>query len=194
MTVSWNTYSPVHKPVVYYYSTEDKKIKKSAHGTSNTYPTSKTFNHHVLLTGLKPATKYRYTVGKDSKGHRGVASGKWYEFTTARPAGDDEPYSIAVVVDLGLMGSRGLSTTVGKGAANPLAPGDLDTIQSLEQHLDCFDFLWHREGLASSRDHPGMYFSDILNRQQLEISPTQTIVNFPSCFSRLRPDRELCID
>jgi hypothetical protein len=156
MTVSWNTYSPLSQPVVYYYRTDSSHhklggVQKSAPGTSNTYPTSKTYNHHVVLKDLQPATTYRYTVADDSKSSEPKAAaanagfGPWYEFTTARKAGDEEPYSMAVVVDMGLMGKRGLSSKVGKGAANPLGPGDLDTMESLERNLDGFDFLWHRE-------------------------------------------------
>jgi acid phosphatase type 7 len=45
------------------------------------------------------------------------------------------------VVDLGLMGANGLSTRVGplggaSGAANPLGPHDLNTIQSLLEYIE----------------------------------------------------------
>ena len=45
-------------------------------------------------------------------------------FTTAREAGDEAPFTVAVVIDLGLMGADGLSTKVGPygGAANPSWP------------------------------------------------------------------------
>lgn len=63
---------------------------------------------------------------------------------TAREPGDDTPFSVAVVVDLGLMGRDGLSTAVGplggsKAAQNPLGPRDLHTIQNLLQYKEYVD-------------------------------------------------------
>lgn len=42
------------------------------------------------------------------------------------------------MIDLGLMGADGLSTSVGPygGAANPLGPNDLNTIQSLVENQE----------------------------------------------------------
>lgn len=63
---------------------------------------------------------------------------------TAREPGDDAPFSVAVVIDLGLMGRDGLSTAVGplggsKAAQNPLGPRDLNTIQNLLQYKEYVD-------------------------------------------------------
>jgi hypothetical protein len=74
-----------------------------------------------------------------------------YTFRTSRPAGDGTPYSVAVVVDLGTMGSQGLTTSAGKGVSsnNILAKGENNTIQSLASALDSFEFLWHRKSFGS---------------------------------------------
>ena len=48
-----------------------------------------------------------------------------------------------MVGDMGTMGPDGLSTTVGTGAANPLAPGAKTTIDSLNELKSTFDFVWH---------------------------------------------------
>lgn len=52
---------------------------------------------------------------------------------------------MAVVVDMGLFGSDGLGTTVGKGAANPLQPGEINTIQRLTSTKDDYEFVVHRK-------------------------------------------------
>jgi hypothetical protein len=136
MMISWNTYSQLSQPTVRYG--KDKRLLESATSdVSVTYATSTTWNNHVQLQGLEADTVYYY-VPQD-----GDASSPM-TFTTPRVAGDLTPYSVAVTVDMGLMGKDGLSTTVGKGAASPLTPNELNTQQSLEQHLDEIDFLWHR--------------------------------------------------
>ncbi|KAG9310505.1 Iron/zinc purple acid phosphatase-like protein C-domain-containing protein [Chiua virens] len=73
-------------------------------------------------------------------------------FTTAPEAGNETPFTVAVVVDLGLMGADGLSTKVGPhgGAANPLGPTDLNTIQSLIENKDTYDFIAHFGDIAYS--------------------------------------------
>lgn len=108
---------------------------------SVTYQTSTTYNNHVNVTNLRPHTTYYYTLSP------GNAS-QIYNFTTPRPAGDHEPFVAAVVVDLGTMGWGGLSTTVGKGAANPLTPGERNTIQSLQDFQGSYEFLMHAGDLA----------------------------------------------
>ena len=144
MMVSWNTFSKLPtSPTVQFGFTPDKLPFTSSpgNGQSVTYPTSLTFNNHVRLTNLFPNTKYFWRPAFSNKT-------SIFSFTTAREKGDHTPFVVAVAVDLGLIGPDGLSTTVGKGAANPLQPGEITTIQSLQQHFD-FDFLWHRESRVS---------------------------------------------
>jgi len=137
MTISWNTFSQISKPAVN-YGLEPAKLNKTAFSnTSVTYPTSLTWNNHVELQGLLADTEYWYQPQPSN------SSAPIYSFKTPRPAGDSTPYAIAIAVDLGTMGSDGLTTHVGKGAANPLAPGDLNTIQSLIQNNKTYDFLAH---------------------------------------------------
>ncbi|GLB39268.1 putative iron/zinc purple acid phosphatase-like protein C [Lyophyllum shimeji] len=139
MTVSWNTFAKLEKPSVR-YGTDPKGLTSIAYGSSTTYPTSRTYNNHVRLSGLHPNTKYYYLVANS------VESA--YSFTTPREAGDHTPFSTAVVVDLGTMGAMGLSTHVGNGADNPLGPNDTNTIQSLIQHQSEFDLILHAGDIA----------------------------------------------
>jgi hypothetical protein len=139
MRVSWNTYDKIEFPTVFYGESPDLLIWPAISNESTTYETSTTWNNHVKLTGLRPNTKYYYRIlGCDE-------STEPYSFVTSRSAGDLTPFQVAVVVDLGTMGQLGLSTSVGKGAANPLAPGERNTIQALEAASPNFDFLWHRK-------------------------------------------------
>lgn len=112
--------------------------------TSITYPTSRTWNNHVKVTGLKPDTTYYYRVSGTNGA--GAAYLPTYKFKTARPAGDDKPLTIATFGDLGLMGRDGLSTKTGPiGGDNYTDIGEYDsnTIQSLLQSKDTYDFMYH---------------------------------------------------
>ena len=102
MMVSWNTYTPVSQPTVYYGSEPFDMTSTATSNVSVTYPTSTTWNNHVLLTGLSSATKYYYRVINEECYECGEE--ELYTFMTARAAGDTTPFSMAVVVDLGLMG------------------------------------------------------------------------------------------
>lgn len=142
MTVSWNTFAKLPNPTVK-YGRDPNHLSSTAYGFSTTYPTSRTYNNHVLLTNLDPDTKYYYLVSNSNCYN--CSSIPEYSFTTARQAGDDTPFTAAVVVDMGTMGALGLSDSVGSGAANPLGPNDTNTVQSLVQFQNGFDLIWHRE-------------------------------------------------
>ncbi|KAK9235148.1 hypothetical protein V1525DRAFT_284764 [Lipomyces kononenkoae] len=138
MAVSWNTKQQLANPTVYFG--KDQSLNRFAQSdVSTTYPSSSTFNNHVVLTGLEPDTAYFY------KPNCGNVT---YTFTTARRVGEKTEFSFAMVGDMGTFGPDGLSTTVGKGAANPLKPGDLTTIQSLAARQGSYDFIWHVGDLA----------------------------------------------
>lgn len=137
MIVSWNTYSQLERPMVQYGRSPDALIHEASSDVSVTYPTSTTYNNHVTLEHLEEDTLYYYLPEHSN-------ATEPYTFRTSRRAGDKTPFTMAVVVDMGLMGPDGLSTRVGTGAANPLGPNDTNTIQSIEKHLDGIDFIWHR--------------------------------------------------
>jgi hypothetical protein len=144
MTISWNTYSQLKGPSVRYGRAPWALTQIASSNVSITYPTSTTYNNHVTLTGLEPDTLYFYQPAHSN-------SSVPYTFKTSRSAGEQTPYTIAVAVDLGLMGPDGLTTRVGKGADNPLGPNDTNTMQSIEKNLDGIDFLWHRTFWLSYR-------------------------------------------
>ncbi|KAF8240514.1 Metallo-dependent phosphatase [Tricholoma matsutake] len=150
MTVSWSTYAQLQTPQVW-YGDSPFRLSSVATGYSVTFPTSRFYENHVKITGLKPNTKYWYRTSNQNC--PGCAYRPTDTFTTARAAGDETPFTIAVVVDLGLMGADGLSTRVGplggaSGAANPLGPRDLNTIQSLLEYKDTYEILAHLGDIA----------------------------------------------
>lgn len=133
MAVSWNTNARLANPTVHFG--KDQKLNRDAQSDiSTTYPTSSTYNNHVVLTNLEADTTYYY---------RPDCGTQTYTFTTSRKAGDHTPFSFAMIGDMGTFGPDGLSTTVGKGGAHPLNPGDLTTIQSLSAFKSKYDFIWH---------------------------------------------------
>ncbi|KAI9927601.1 hypothetical protein MW887_003221 [Aspergillus wentii] len=142
MTVSWNTYSKLQHPLVRFGNHPDALVHEASSDVSVTYPTSTTYNNHVKITGLKPDTLYYYQP------QCGNAS-QIYTMKTAREAGDKTPFTVAVGGDMGLMGRDGLTTSTGpNGGKAPLAPGDNNTIQSLQSMKAQWDFFWHPGDIA----------------------------------------------
>ncbi len=144
MTVSWNTFTLIDETTVLYGLSASAMNKKATSNVSVTHPTSLTYNNHVKITGLEPDTLYYYQPTTLIKSNDTT----WpFTFKTSKPAGHLEPYSIAVIVDMGTMGPEGLFTSAGKGvsANNILKTGEINTIQSLIAAVDEFEFLWHRK-------------------------------------------------
>ncbi|BGO94875.1 hypothetical protein NBRC10512_007162 [Rhodotorula toruloides] len=149
MTVSWSTFNQLSNPQVFYGTDPSNLDQQASSSESTTYPTSRTYNNHVKLTGLKPGTKYYYKVSYTNA--PAAAYRPTYSFTTARAPGDTTPYSIAIFGDLGLMGDDGLSTKTGPiGGDNytVIPDGAMNTIQSLLAAKDSYDFIYHTGDIA----------------------------------------------
>ncbi|OAA61350.1 metallo-phosphoesterase [Cordyceps fumosorosea ARSEF 2679] len=142
MRVSWNTFRQLKKPTVHYGTEPDKLHHRASSHESVTYDTSLTYNNHVTIDGLEPDTQYYYLPGHLLRDN---ATTPPYTFRTSRPAGDMTPYSAAVIIDMGTMGPRGLTTSAGQTVSpnNILKPGEQNTVQSLENALDTYDLLLH---------------------------------------------------
>ncbi|RDL31035.1 Purple acid phosphatase [Venustampulla echinocandica] len=168
MTVTWNTFYQLDSPRVNYGFQPHYLPFYAESNVSVTYDTALTYNNHVTLTGLQPDTLYYYLPEPLLFDNATVAP---YSFRTARPAGDGTPYSIAVAIDLGTMGSDGLSTSAGEGVPPGaiLGPNDNNTMQSLQAVIDTFDFLWQ----------PGdMSYADYWLKEEIEgYLPNTTIAD-----------------
>jgi hypothetical protein len=144
VTVSWNTFSQIKRPTVRYGCSPYALINSASSTISVTYNTSLTFNNHVKIMGLKSDTLYYYLPELLLPDNSTTAP---YSFRTSRQVGDGQPYSIAVAIDMGTMGPKGLTTSAGTGVSfnNILGLNDNNTIQSLAAVIDEYDFLWHRK-------------------------------------------------
>ncbi|GAA5934997.1 hypothetical protein JCM10213_000614 [Rhodosporidiobolus nylandii] len=144
MTVSWSTFAQLDMPQVRYGFRPDN-LEFTANSTlSSTYPTSRTYNNHVKLSGLKPGTKYYYQVSYTNIGSSAYLP--TFTFTTARAPGDETPYTAAIFGDLGLMGDDGLSTRHGPFGGPDVAvleANETNTIQSLLALKDTYDLMIH---------------------------------------------------
>lgn len=60
---------------------------------SRTFQSSRTWNNHVKISGLKPNTKYYYRVAGTNQ--PGSAYLPTYSFVTARAAGDEKPLTVS---------------------------------------------------------------------------------------------------
>ncbi|RSH85650.1 hypothetical protein EHS25_003790 [Saitozyma podzolica] len=153
MFVSWNTYASLNSSeATVVYGTDPFNLKYTAHAESLTYNTSRTWNHHALLTELKPKTDYWYRVAYTNC--YACTNIPTYKFTTARAPGDESPYSVAVVIDLGTMGADGLSDHYGPYITGshhiPWKKDESNTIQSMIQNLDTYDAVLHPGDIAYS--------------------------------------------
>jgi hypothetical protein len=99
MAVSWLTYSPTNTSAVQWSLSPNGTVLGTAHGVQTTYLISAGYNHHVVITGLKPDTRYYYRCGD--------AQGGWSEVHSFVSATDQpRPFSIAVYGDMGVHNSR----------------------------------------------------------------------------------------
>lgn len=142
MVVSWNTYQQLEAPWVQYGLSPDSLDQTAESLESITYPTSITWNNHVVIKDLQPDTTYYYKVA-NSENNSDI-----YKFVTAKSPGSPDEFSFSVVVDMGTMGELGLSEEVGKGAEGALEPGEQNTMQSLRNGMNEFEFLWHPGDIA----------------------------------------------
>lgn len=143
MIVSWNTLKQLSQPTVRYGRNANNLCFQASSSVSITYNTSLTYHNHVALKGLKPDTTYYYLPSDMLADNTTTPP---YSFRTSRSAGDGTPYSAAVLIDLGTMGPKGLTTSAGQ-TVNPnniLKPGENNTMQSLEKLIATYDFMLHR--------------------------------------------------
>ena len=144
MAVSWNTNQQLSKPSVSYGADKKNLDQVASSDVSTTYQSSSTWNNHVVISGLKSDTNYHYAP---------QCGNATYKFKTARDAGKDTSFKFAMVGDMGTFGPDGLSTTVGKGANNPLPVGANTTIQSLQALKSQYKFIWHGQFPPPDRFH-----------------------------------------
>jgi acid phosphatase type 7 len=139
MAVSWNTNQQMTNPTVSFGKDPQNLNRQASSSISVTYPSSSTWNNHITISGLEPDATFYYMPQCENE---------TFSFTTAPITGKGDAFQFAMIGDMGTMGPLGLSTTVGTGAANPLKPGDNNTIQSLLARKAQYEFVWHGQLLT----------------------------------------------
>jgi hypothetical protein len=147
MRVSWSTFDQQNEPTVYYGTSPSHLNHKATSSVSVTYNTSSVWANHVTISGLTPDTVYYYLPShllQDNTTHAP------YQFRTSRTPGDQTPYAIAVMIDMGTMGPKGLTTSAGQTVSpnNILKPGENNTMQSMEAVSGDIDFMLQRMYLS----------------------------------------------
>lgn len=130
------------------YGASPDQLTDKACGTSATYPSSRTYSNAAVMTGLKPATTYYYKI---------VSSNSTVEHVMSpRLPGDKTPFTMNVVIDLGVYGVDGytIDMDMSKRDTIPQVQPSLNhtTIGRLAQTVDDYEFIIHPGDLAYADD------------------------------------------
>ncbi|SJX62573.1 related to Acid phosphatase precursor [Sporisorium reilianum f. sp. reilianum] len=144
VSVAWNTYQKIAKPCVAYGISASNLNKRACFSNSDTYPTSRTYFQNVVLPNLAPSTTYYYKIDSTNST---VTS-----FKSARKPGDTSSFAVNAVIDMGVYGLDGYTTTMKHDI--PFVPPSLthSTIDQLVQCVDLYDFVIHPGDFAYADD------------------------------------------
>ncbi|KAK5116448.1 hypothetical protein LTR62_007996 [Meristemomyces frigidus] len=144
MSIGWNTYEKLTKPCVHYGFSSDNLTQQACSTTSITYASSRTYSNAVTLTELTPATTYYYKIvsGNSTVDH----------FFSPRAAGDTTPFNMDIVIDLGVYGADGFTTTKRDTIPNIQPALEHTTIGSLAQNINDYELVVHPGDFAYADD------------------------------------------
>ena len=144
MSVGWNTYEHLSQPCVQYGTSSSSLTSQACSTSSVTYATSRTWSNSVTLTGLQPATTYYYKIVSTNSTVN--------HFLSPRKAGDTTPFAMDVVIDLGVYGADGFTTS--KRDTIPTIDPSLThtTIGRLADTIDDYEFVLHPGDFAYADD------------------------------------------
>ena len=144
ISVAWNTYEKLAQSCVAYGTSPSSLDKHVCSSTSDTYPTSRTWFNNVVLTDLTPSTTYYYKIDSTNSTTK--------SFKSAHQPGDDASFVVNAVIDMGVYGADGYTTT--KKRDIPYVPPSLthSTIEQLVQSADEYDFVIHPGDFAYADD------------------------------------------
>lgn len=144
MSVGWNTYSQLMNPCVQYGTSASNLASQACSKSSVTYGTSRTWSNAVTITGLQPATTYYYKI---------VSTNSTVDhFLSPRVAGDKTPFNMDVVVDLGVYGADGFTTTKRDTIPSIQPALQHSTIGNLANTIDDYEFVIHPGDFAYADD------------------------------------------
>lgn len=146
--MGWNTYKALNQSCVRYGTSEDNLSSQACASHSSTYGTSRTYFHTVALTGLEPATTYYYKIVSSNSS---IAN-----FLSPRAPGDQAPFNLSVVIDLGVYGADGFTVGDSKGKRDetPSIEPELNhtTISRLAKTANDYEFVIHPGDFAYADD------------------------------------------
>jgi acid phosphatase type 7 len=130
--------------VQYGTSSDSLTSEQCTNTPSTTYSTSRTWSNTVTLTGLSPATTYYYKIvsTNSSVDH----------FLSPRTPGDDTAFSMDVVIDLGVYGTDGYTTTKRDTIPSIQPALNHTTIGALADTVDDYEFVFHPGDFAYADD------------------------------------------
>lgn len=144
MSVGWNTYSQLTNPCVQYGTSVSNLASQACSTSSITYGTSRTWSNAVTITGLQPATTYYYKI---------VSTNSTVDhFFSPRAAGDETAFNMDVVVDLGVYGADGFTTTKRDTIPSIQPALQHSTIGNLANTIDDYEFVIHPGDFAYADD------------------------------------------
>ncbi|GFF32156.1 acid phosphatase [Aspergillus udagawae] len=148
VSIGWNTYEKLDQGCVQYGTSSSALTSKACSSSSTTYATSRTYSNVVVLTGLAPATTYYYKIvsGNSTVNH----------FLSPRTPGDTTPFSMDVVIDLGVYGKDGYTVASKKIKKSdiPYIQPELNhtTIGRLASTVDDYELVIHPGDMSYSDD------------------------------------------
>ncbi|CAK3774298.1 Metallo-dependent phosphatase [Lecanosticta acicola] len=144
MTVGWNTYEKLNQSCVSYGTSSTSLSSQACSTTSITYGTSRTWANAVTLTGLQAATTYYYKIESTNSSVE--------HFFSPRTAGDTTPFNMDVVIDLGVYGADGFTTTK-RDTIPEIQPAlNHSTIGALAETVDDYEVVLHPGDFAYADD------------------------------------------
>lgn len=144
MSVGWNTYEKLNQSCVQYGTDSTNLSSQSCSTTSVTYASSRTWANAVTLPGLAPATTYYYKI---------VSTNSSIDhFLSPRAAGDMTPFNSSVVIDLGVYGDDGFTTSNKRDIPQVQPALNHSTIGRLATTADNYEIVIHPGDFAYADD------------------------------------------
>ncbi|KAJ5261117.1 hypothetical protein N7478_011712 [Penicillium angulare] len=139
VSVGWNTYEQLNQSCVEYGTSADDLSSQTCSTGSTTYATSRTWSNVVILSDLTAATTYYYKI---------VSTNSTVDhFLSPRTPGDKTPFSMDVVIDLGVYGTDGFtvsSSTTKRDTIPNIEPSlNHSTIGRLADTVDDYEIVIH---------------------------------------------------
>ncbi|KAG9550821.1 Metallo-dependent phosphatase, partial [Aureobasidium melanogenum] len=144
ISVAWNTYEQLTEACVQYGKSANSLTSQTCSTQSVTYATSRTWANSVTLSGLDAATTYYYKINSTNSTVN--------QFMTARAAGDKTSFNLDVVIDLGVYGEDGYTTTRKRDIPYVQPALNHTTIAALARTIDDYDFVLHPGDFAYADD------------------------------------------